>query len=46
MGSGASSSYDLSSDQKVALTKLLEDKYLTMKKEENDEVKVYQQLKL
>jgi len=48
MGSGASTSsaaYSLSSDQKVALTKLVEDKYLELQKEEVDEKSVYQSLR-
>ena len=45
MGSGSSVAYELSSDQKVALTKLIEDKYLTLQKEKTDDVEIYQTLK-
>ena len=50
MGSGASTQahndQELSSEQKVALTKLLEEKYLNLQKEEVDEKSVYHSLRL
>lgn len=51
MGSGASThsptvAHELTSDQKVALTKMLEEKYLDLQKEEVDEKIVYHSLRM
>lgn len=45
MGSGSSVASDLSGDQKVALTKLIEEKYLSLQSAQADEVEIFQTLK-
>jgi hypothetical protein len=45
MGSGSSVSQDLSSQQKVALTKLIEEKYLALQSAHSDEGEIFQALK-
>jgi hypothetical protein len=46
MGSGSSVAHDLTGEQKVALTKLIEEKYLTLQKEQHEEIEIFQTLKL
>ena len=46
MGSASSVNYELSGDQKVALTKLLEEKYQALQSEATDEIKTFEALKL
>ena len=46
MGAASSvSAADLTSDQKVALTKLIEDKYQTLQKANSSDVEIFQTLK-
>lgn len=46
MGAGPSVNYELSGDQKVALTKLLEEKYQALQGEATNEVQTFEALKL
>lgn len=45
MGSGASVAHELTGDEKVALTKLIEEKYLALQNEQSDDVEIFHSLK-
>lgn len=45
MGSGSSVAHDLTGEQKVALTKLIEEKYVSLQNAKQDDVEIFQTLK-